>query len=233
MSHYKGVLKEILLEPYQNASGVIRLPIGSIPRPGQYFQAHSADPKEVVPTSLFPAGSPFIENGESLLPISGQLRKSWAPGTELFIRGPLGDGFSLPKRAKRVALISLEPSPGKLIPLCQEALNQSAEISLITEGAPADIPLEIEVQSITEASNTLTWAAYIGVSLSIDQVDNLSILFPQGIQKRITVEILMVAPMPCSGQARCGVCCFETARGIRFPCEDGPVFQSDQIPFQG
>jgi hypothetical protein len=230
VSHYKGVLKEVLLESYQNASGVIGLREKSIPRPGQYLQAHTEDPLEVVPTTLFPAGVPFIENGEALLHISGSLPEGWSPGTKLNIRGPLGNGFSLPKRARRLALISLGPNLGNLLPLAHAALQQKTEVALLAENTPINIPLGIEMQGLSEVSNAVAWADHIAVAVSADQIETMQAVFvATGIPKRLAIEVLVLSPMPCGGNARCGVCALETSRGIRFPCEDGPVFALPQI----
>ena len=235
--HYKGRIAEILLEGYQNAAARLICPAGAAPKPGQYLQVHQPnDPMEVVPTSLFAAGEVSrgsIERGSSgeiSVPITGAIPNSWKPGTELSLRGPLGRGFELPKRARRVALVALDRNPGRLLPLVDRAIKQGAAISLFSDGPGESLPLVVEMQSLKELSSSgLRWADYLAADVSIEKAGELEIFFQSRLPAALAAEILVAAPMPCGGMAKCGVCTVRTPSGPRLACEDGPVFEIKEL----
>lgn len=253
MQHYKGRIAEILLESYQNATARLIVPAESAPRAGQYLQAHwPDDPMEVVPTSLFPAGnqtpSPApsspraarsgkalsLEKGKGedqtvTFPIAGPVPANWHPGTELLLRGPLGRGFELPKRARHVALVALDRNPGRLLPLVSGALEQGAQIALFSDSDGGNLRLAVEQQSLKELSGGLKWADYLAADMSIEKLDELETIFSSRIPAALAAEILVAAPMPCGGMAKCGVCTVQTRNGPRLACEDGPVFKLKEV----
>lgn len=231
MAHYKGRIVEILLESYQNAAARLVIPSETLPRPGQYLQAHQPDDRmEVVPISLFAAGDESKgagehgSKGENSFFVAGPIPVSWRPGTELLLRGPLGRGFELPKRARRVALVALDRNPGRLLPLVARGVQQDAEITLFSDGASGDLPLAVEQQVLKELPRGLKWADYLTVDISIEKIDALETIFGTRIPAALAAEILVAVPMPCGGMAKCGVCTVRTPRGPRLACEDGPVF---------
>ncbi|MCL5428736.1 MAG: hypothetical protein M1347_02880 [Chloroflexi bacterium] len=226
MVHYKGRIAEVLLEEYQNASARLYCPSEAVPRPGQYLQAHGPDnPMEVVPTSLFFAGENEESKGATSLPVAGQLPESWQPGTELLLRGPLGRGFELSKRARRIALVALDGNPSRLLPLVSDGLRQGAEITLFSEEASNGLPIAVEQQNLKELHKGLKWADYLAVDISVENLERLEPIFAKRLPAALAAEILVAAPMPCGGMAKCGVCTVRTRSGPRLACEDGPVFE--------
>ncbi len=231
MAHYKGRIAEILLEGYQNAVAILACPTEAVPKPGQYLQAHNPnDPMEVVPTSLFAAGE--ISESPSFnvrIPIAGPLPESWQPGTELSVRGPLGHGFNLPKRARRIALVALDRNPGRLLPLVSLGIQQGAEITLLHDGSIGNLPVAVEGQPLDALNKATKWADYLAVDISIEKIDELETILPGRIPAALNAEILIAVVMPCGGLAKCGICTVRTKQGPRLACEDGPVFQLKEV----
>jgi dihydroorotate dehydrogenase electron transfer subunit len=226
VAHYKGRIVEILLEGYQNAAAILECPKRAAPKAGEYLQAHQTDdPMEVVPASLFAAGDVSLgADGHEFvtLPVTGSLPETWQPGTQLALHGPLGKGFTLPKRSRRVALVALEDNPAKLMPLISEAIKQSAEIALFCDADQLNLPLVVEQQSLKDLPSAIRWADYLAANISVDSIDLIEAL-PR-TPAALVSEILIHTPMPCGGMAKCGVCTVHTRKGPRLACEDGPVF---------
>jgi NAD(P)H-flavin reductase len=231
VAHYKGRIVEILLEGYQNAAAILACPKPSAPKAGEYLQAHQADdPMEVIPTSLFAAGDVSLgAAGDELvtLPVTGSLPETWQPGTQLALHGPLGKGFNLPKRARRIALIALEGDPARLMPLITIALKQSAEVALFSDASSVGMPLAVEQQGLKDLPSGIHWADYLAADISVENIDQIEGL-PR-IPAAVISEILITAPMPCGGMAKCGVCTVHTREGPKLACEDGPVFNLQEI----
>jgi hypothetical protein len=226
VAHYKGVLAEILLEAYQNATARLYCPTEAVPRAGQYLQVWSpADELKVVPASVFLSGKVTMQRNEIAIPIDAPLPESWQPGTELQLRGPLGRGFELPKRAKRVVLAALAGSPGRLLPIAAQALDQGAQVVLCTKGQASDTsPLEIEVRALGEVNGLLGWADYLAIDVRLEEMEGLGQVFGESrLPRALTAEALVLSPMPCGGLAQCGVCAVETSAGQLHLCENGPV----------
>jgi hypothetical protein len=228
VAHYKGRIIEILLEPYQNASALISVDNSVKPEPGQYLQAHQPDDREMVtPISLFLAGEVELAGREAKFAISGVLPPEWEPGTEIAVSEARGHGFELPTRAKRVALIALAGNPGRLLPLVPMALRQHAEVALFCDAPVRELPSAVEVRGLEAEKEAFAWAEFIAIDIELIQVEEIGALLGirERLPKALVAQVLVHAPMPCGGLAKCGVCAFSSGRGERLACEDGPVFE--------
>jgi len=240
VSHYTGELVEILLESHQNASARLLIPPEALPAHGQYLQAHQAgNPDEVLPISLFAAGPAEKQGSHLLLPVAGPLPAHWGPGTIVKLRGPLGKAFTLPRQLKRLALVALGASPGRLLPLIHLALKASIEIAIFCDppsllpvgaqhtapGALPNLPLEVEQQPLSTLPEALAWADFLAMDIALEKLELLPTLLSRESSAKPRGQALVHAPMPCGGLAQCGVCAFATPKGERLACEHGPVFE--------
>ena len=231
MSHYTGRVQELLLEPYQNASARLQMPADALPRAGQYLQVHDpADPEEVLPSQAFPVGPPELDrrSGESQLAVSVPLRAAWQPGTELELRGPLGQGFKLPRQLRRLALVALGSGPGRLLPLVSEAARR-LQIVLFAASEPANLSLEVEVQPFKALNEGLAWADFLALDVPVDRLDELPSLLEADTTRPPAGQALVHVTMPCGGLADCGLCTVQARRGTRLVCKQGPVFSLDEL----
>ncbi len=204
-----------------------------LPKAGQFLQITSpTDELQAVPISAFATGAAeATDDGGRLLPVLAELPERWQPGDELSIRGPLGRGFELPRRAKRVALAALAGSPGRLLPLADAALAQGCEVVLCTDAEAAVLPAAIEVRGLADLPSVLGWANYLAADIKIEELEGLEekLGMRSPLPKAMEAQALVVSPMPCGGMAKCGVCAVATRKGERLLCEDGPVMDVREL----
>jgi Iron-sulfur cluster binding domain of dihydroorotate dehydrogenase B len=225
MAAGSGTITELRMEP-DGLSARITCPPGLRPAPGQYLVANGPDPCQPLPVVLFPSG---MENGE--LRIAPPLPESWGAGMELALRGPLGHGFHVPPTARRIALASLDSTPARLLPLAALALAQRAAVAIYAKRAPARLPAEVEVLPLDLLPEAPIWAEFLALDVSLSGLP--------GIRSRLGLspfqhlscptQVLVIAPMPCSGTGECGVCAVTTQHGWALACMDGPVFDFNQL----
>jgi dihydroorotate dehydrogenase electron transfer subunit len=141
---------------------------------------------------------------------------------QLALRGPLGNGFRLPKRLKRLALLALDGEPARLLPLLPEARQRDLEVALFTETGPTELPLNVEVQPLSALSRIQAWADFVAVDISIERLDSL--VEHLGTARSLKGQALVAAPMPCGGLAQCGICTLNVGKREKLICEEGPVF---------
>ncbi len=195
-----------------------------IPAPGQYVMAQ-ARPTSHPPLAwaLFPSD---IQPAGFTAP--GPIADSLTPGTTLTLRGPLGRGFNLPARARRVGLVGFDASPARLLPLIEPSLRQGAAIALACTSRPADLPPAIEVNTLAAAPEIAAWADCLMIDVPRQWVERLPALLgasPIAAQ----AQALVHTPIPCGGMGECGVCAVTMPRGWKLACKDGPVFALDAL----
>lgn len=116
-----------------------------------------------------------------------------------------------------------------LLKACQA---QNAEIVLLAETAPQDIPLSVEVLPAAALNEAARWADYAALDLARGQLDFFLASAP--VRDSLAslsgyAQIFIETPLPCGGLAECGVCALSTRNGVRLACKDGPVFDLAEI----
>ena len=192
-----------------------------IPKPGQYLLTHDPASDSPLPAPVFSAGS--IPGGFLAAP---PIPQTWRPGTPLSLRGPLGQGFSMPASSRRVALIALGNTSARLKPLLMAALAQNASVVLVSELDLSDLPPEVEIRPVSSLPEVAGWADYAAIDVPCEKLSGLQEML--GLEKQAKVpfeaQVLVSTPMPCGGMGDCGVCAVTTHRGWKMACKDGPVF---------
>ncbi len=194
-----------------------------IPAPGQYLLA-SDDSNSPLPVPIFYTDSApkgFISTASN----------EWNPGETLYLRGPLGRGFSLPVSARKVGLLAFDDSPARLRGLIQPALRQEASIVLVCDWNVERLPDEVEVQPLSAVEEILDWGDYIAVDVDRQNLHPLMERLEKGNQLSAVrdAQVLIRTSMPCGGVAECGVCAVVTKSGWAMACKDGPVFDLKEI----
>jgi NAD(P)H-flavin reductase len=223
----KGQVLELILED-ESPSVRVACPPNLIPLPGQYLLAGDGTDAP-LPVPLFytdsatQGGSP-VQSRNFIA--KGIIPDSWHPGTELYLRGPLGQGFRLPLLARRVGLVAFNVSPARLRGLIQPALKQDAAIALVCSSSVDHVPDEVEVQPISALPEIVEWADYLAFDLEREELNQLKERL--GSLNRVLAEkeaqALIHTPIPCGGVAECGVCAVMANSGWKLACKDGPVF---------
>ena len=223
MAPTSGILSEIRstsLEP-AGPSGLLACPRSIQPGPGQYLLATSPSTAEVLPTPLFPAALPAEE-----LQLASPLPPGWTAGMVLFLRGPLGKGFSLPRAARKVALVAVNCTPAYLQPLAFLALNQGAAVALHCADTPSGLPSEVEILPIDQLPGSIAWADFLAAVFPLSSLVAFRRAAGLSIHQGLPLpgQALVLTPLPCAGTADCGLCAVPTPHGWKLACADGPVF---------
>jgi dihydroorotate dehydrogenase electron transfer subunit len=212
----QGVIQEIYFN--RLAAARILCPNGLIPTPGQYLLAEAiSDPAPLLPVPVFLAGSA----GGGFLAAS-PIPDTWHPGTSLTLRGPLGNGFSLPPSTRSVALAAFGETTHRLSALIEPAIAQGAEVTLLCEKPPQGLPNEVEIMPLGSLKDVTHWADYLALDMPREMTRSLPELF-QSIKPSCEAQVLVTTPMPCGGRGDCGVCAVSIKRGNKLICKDGPV----------
>jgi dihydroorotate dehydrogenase electron transfer subunit len=206
-------------------SARISCPASLIPAPGQYIRA------ELGSDSLLPVPLFYTDSSSSGFIAAPPFPDSWQPGQEVYLRGPLGRGFTLPVASRQVALVAYDDSPARLLGLIRQALHQDASLVLVSNAASASLPDEVEVQPLSALIDVCEWADYIALDVLRENLPGLRErlgarnLWPGSRE----AQVLVRTPMPCGGVADCGVCAVTLTSGWRMACKDGPVFDWREV----
>lgn len=206
----------------------VDLPARMAPAPGQYLLASSLSGADILPTALYLAAAE--DDG---IELCGDLPAHWTPGEKVWLRGPAGNGFHLPARARRVALIALSGQVARLLPLASQAVARQAAVSLFSERLPVTLPAEVEALPLQALADAWSWADYAAVEARLEQVDQLGRLLCLEPSNRppIPAEILVYSRFACAGAADCGVCALKISGRYRLCCKDGPVFELQTLDY--
>jgi NAD(P)H-flavin reductase len=226
----KGQVLELILEDgYRHMR--VSCPSSLIPSPGQYLLAGDGS-EAPLPVPLF-----HTDSAPQGFIAAGLIPDSWNPGTELHLRGPLGQGFSLPLSARKVGLIAFETSSARLRGLIQPALKQDAAVVVVCNFSVDHLPDEVEVQPMSALHDIVGWADYLALDVTRE---NLNLLRERlgdlkqvaDAKARVATEgsgrnesqVLIHTPVPCGGVAECGVCAVTWKSSWKLACKEGPVF---------
>jgi len=221
----KGQVVELILENgYRHAR--ISCNAQLIPSPGQYLLAGAASHPDPLPVSLFSTES-TLNSFTACAPIP----EAWTPGTEIYLRGPLGHGFTLPPSVRQVALFAFDDSPARMLGLLHSALKQNAAVVLVCDESELQLPDEVEVQPYSALEEILEWADYVALDVMRENLSRLKEIVGKKNQMSVKkdAQVLIRTPMPCGGVADCGVCAVTSKSGWKLSCKDGPVFDWDEI----
>lgn len=198
-----------------------------VPVPGQYLLADDQS-SSLLPVSIF-----FADSAPQGFIGAAPIPDSWSPGRELYLRGPLGRGFSLPESARRIGLVALEDSPARLHGLIRAALQRDASVVLVSDLRVDYLPDQVEVQPLSALPDIRAWADYIAVDAAREKLPALREHFFDGKKANgsFNVQVLVRTPVPCGGLAECGVCAVGVKSGWKMACKDGPVFDWRELVY--
>jgi NAD(P)H-flavin reductase len=217
-------------ETYINGWRAARIlcPASLVPAPGQYLLAQTKiDADSPLPVSVYAAAA--THNG---FYAAAPLSVAWTPGAALALKGPLGRGFSLPPAARKVLLASWSGSAGRVLSLLEACRRQNAEVVLLSETTPEDIPLSVEILPPAALPEAAHWADYAALDFKRGQIESVLAsqpLFDLLLSLSGYAQIFIETPVPCGGMAECGLCAVNTRSGVRLACKDGPVFDLAEI----
>jgi len=152
MRLYDASIRELRYYTSNDPAAWITCPAEAIPAPGRYIAAWSVtDGAAPLSTPLFAAQ--IAPDGFLAAP---PIPSSWEPGAILELRGPLGQGFTLPATARRLALAALAETSTRLLPLIPLALQNDTAVALFSDSQIPDIPSAVEIYPIQDLPEALT-----------------------------------------------------------------------------
>lgn len=170
-------------------------------------------------------------------------------GDKVDIIGPLGRGFSIHRDSRNFLLVGAAWGIAPLVALAQKALEMGKEVTLLmgsptnSQVYPADmLPQEIEVLVATEDGSlgrkgfvtdvlpeVWAWSDEVFASGPVPMYRALANV-TAGLWPPKPIQVLMDVPMAC-GVGACYGCAFETKRGMKRACLDGPRFYLKDLVF--
>jgi hypothetical protein len=220
----EGYVRELVL---MNGAAAARVACaaGLVPAPGQYLLANAFGFDAPLASVLFGART-FPDGFLAASPVPS----TWAPGTRLHLRGPLGQGFALPAAARRIALVAFQCSPQILLSLLGGSFGADASVALACDQTPDDLPLHVEAQPLSSVRETCRWADAIAFDVPRESLEKFKAMFdPDRNVIKAEAQVLVRTPMPCGALAECGICTVEAGRQPLLACEEGPVFDLRQL----
>lgn len=219
----KGQVVELRME-VSELQARIACPSGLIPSPGQYLLAGDGS-LAALPVPLFHTDS--VSEGFIAAPVPGM----WRPGMDLYLRGPLGQGFNLATAAQKIGLIAYEVPPTRLRGLIAPILRQGSSVVLVCDSNVDHWPDAVEVQPMSALEDIIQWADFLALDVDREKLNSLRArLKPlRSTLLGLDAQVLVRTPVPCGGVAECGVCAVTVASSWRLGCKEGPVFRWQEL----
>jgi len=226
MNETKGRVSEIFSTPGGRGIRII-CDTQLHPTPGQYLLARAPGSQQILPAALFVR---LVDGSE--LTLAPPVPVDWLPGSEVYLHGPLGNGFHPPATMRHLVLADLSAKQGqRLLQLASEAAETVVETVLLSDSPPDDLPFEIETLPLKSLGEVLSWADYLAVEMTLAQLKLLRDLAGVHSNREFhaSYEALIETPLICGGIAACGVCSVRVNGHWLLACKDGPVFRLNQL----
>lgn len=162
-------------------------------------------------------------------------------GESLDILGPLGNGYTIYPASKNLLLVAGGIGVAPLHLLAQEALKEKHSVTLLygtADNKRLSIPPPIKLVSATEDGSVGQRGLITDILPGyINQADQVFACGPLPMYKTMArmpelrkkpVQISLEVRMGC-GLGVCYGCTVKTKNGLRQVCQDGPVFELDDI----
>ncbi len=169
------------------------------------------------------------------------------PGDSLDILGPLGNGFAIDSRSRNLLLVAGGIGIAPLVFLARRASRDGLSVKIIFGAASAShllpLPSDVDALMVTEdgsmgrkglATDFLPelaeWADEIFACGPIPMYRTMARMIRHHSGKR--VQVLLEQVMGC-GIGACRGCSIPTRGGMKTVCRDGPVFDLEEIIWEG
>lgn len=223
--------------------------IAGIAQPGQFVMVRCGDNHD--PLLRRPFSIHRVANGGQIALLFNVVGRGteWLSqcqeGDSLDLLGPLGKSFSLQSASRRLLLVAGGIGIAPLVFLAEKALNQGGSITLLMGAANTSLlyprsllPPSIDLITATEdGSEGRKGMVTELISDFINQADQVFACGPTSMYQSIvaqsclkgrSVQISLEVRMGC-GLGACYGCTIKTKRGLQQVCQDGPVFELDDI----
>ena len=216
-------------------------------RPGQFVMVNCGENTLPRPFSI----NRITENGELSLyfaVLEGGTGTRWLsgrkPGDVVKVLGPLGNGFTIDETSHNLLLIGGGMGIAPLVFLTEESVKEGKTVTLLYGTQNQDrYPVESALPEVDTVNATEDGSiGHHGMITElipeyIDKTDQVFICGPsamynyiksQDIIKNKPAQVSLEVRMAC-GRGICYGCTIQTLNGIKRVCEDGPVFDFNEI----
>ena len=234
MQRIPGIISVIQVDIQGNYIARVDCSESIFPSPGKYILAYNPIEQEyALAHCLFSVG---FENdiGRKSTSLLGPIPPSWTPGTNLVLRGPMGNGFEGYAETKRLAIATFSNTMLRLLPIIKPALNSGADVAVfLPENLRlTELPADIEVLPLQVLHEFLSWPTLLLLEIPLMELPELRtwLKFPPHETLPCPAEALILTPMPCAALGDCGACAVPS-RNSRYhlACKDGPVFKLSEL----
>ena len=236
--------------------------LGQSSKPGQFVHIRCSpmwDPLLRRPMSIFRIRPDGVSLMVRAVGDGSQIIAASAVGAELDLLGPLGRPFSVDPSARRLAMVGGGYGVAPLVALATEALGHGCEVVLMVGAATADyvfpadeLPTDVEYAVSTVDGSLghhglvtellpryLDWSDAVyacGPTPMLEAVARITRPAAFGeagaMRSRKPDQRAMEQHMGCA-MGVCLGCVVMTKKGYQRVCRDGPVFQADEMIWEG
>ena len=169
-------------------------------------------------------------------------------GDTVELVGPLGNDYEIQRGSHKLLLLAGGVGIAPLYFLAQEAINKSCSVTIIHGASsklnlyPKEIPSEIEIVTVTEDGSAGKKGKITEfIPEYIDWADQIFACGPLPMYKAMAqmpelkdkpVQVSLEVRMGC-GRGVCYGCTVKTKGGLKQVCQDGPVFDLEDILWDG
>jgi len=236
--------------------------LGKSSKPGQFVHIRCSpmwDPLLRRPMSIFRIRPDGVSLMVRAVGDGSQIIAASAVGAELDVLGPLGRAFTIDPSARRLAMVGGGYGVAPLVALATEAIGRGCEVVLLVGAATADyvfpadeLPTDVEYGVATVDGSLghhgfvtellpryLDWSDAVyacGPTPMLEAVARITRPAAFGVagamRSQKPVQLAMEQRMGCA-MGVCLGCVVMTKNGYQRVCRDGPVFQADEMIWDG
>ena len=234
MRRITGIISVIQVDFQGNYSANVDCPESILPSPGKYILAYN--PLELdtaLAHCLFSVGFEH-DIGRHPSSLLGPIPSTWTPGTNLVLRGPMGNGFKGYSETQRLAIATFSNTMLRLLPILKPALDSGADVAVFLPEnlQPAELPADIEVLPLHALHEFLSWPSLLLLEIPLTKLPQLRTWLKLSPHETLpcAAEALILTPMPCAALGDCGVCAVPSRNSrYQLACKDGPVFKLSEL----
>ena len=226
--------------------------LAAVAQPGQFVMVHCG-PEFILRRPLSIHQVTDASQLSLLFEVTGQ-GTFWLSqrqkGESLDLLGPLGNGFSIEPASRKLLLVAGGIGIAPLAFLTQQALSQGKSVTLLLGARTASglypqrlLPGGIQTTITTEDGSGGTRGMITDVLPDfVDGADQIYACGPLAMYEAIAaqeqqehlrkpIQVSLEVRMGC-GLGACYGCSIKTRRGMKQVCQDGPVFNLEEILWQ-
>lgn len=157
---------------------------------------------------------------------------SWEVGDQLFVRGPIGEGFRPIHNYQNILLFDLESGFQSLNTLMEIGLSTGKNLVYSAKETYFPISPSVEIITTDLTEETLRWADFIALEVHREDLQKNNELLFKIRNLNIDCDVMVHCPILCSGKSDCMVCGLKTKKGWMKTCQQGQIVKLDYLEIE-